>query len=61
MTAPLATIDQLEAIGAALSRFGINGHGISANTEGAIDRSPGSLTATEAGAIIAILKHGEVT
>ena len=58
MTA-LATIDQLEAIGAALSRFGIAGPGISAYTQVAIDRQSDTLTATEADAIIAVLR-GEV-
>jgi hypothetical protein len=61
MTAPLATIDQLEAIGTALARFGIAAARAAAYCEGAIDRPPGTLTAAEAGAIIDILKHGEVT
>jgi hypothetical protein len=59
VTAPLATVDQMEQIGAALSRFGITDH-IGAYTEGAIDRPSGTLTATEANQIIDILR-GQVT
>jgi hypothetical protein len=58
MTA-LATIDQLEQIGASLARFGIAGH-VGSYCEGAIDRPRGTLTATEADQIIEILR-GQAT
>ncbi|MFZ2055931.1 MAG: hypothetical protein WAV54_00790 [Acidimicrobiales bacterium] len=60
MTTPLATIDQTEQIAAALSRLGINGHGVSAYCEGAVSRAPATLTATEAEQILVILR-GQVT
>jgi hypothetical protein len=59
VTAPLATVDQMEQIGAALARFGIAGH-VGAYCQGAIDRAPGTLTADEANQIIDILR-GQVT
>jgi hypothetical protein len=59
MTAPLASIDQLEQIGAALAPYGIAGH-VGAYCQGAIDRAPGTLTADEANAIIDILR-GQAT
>jgi hypothetical protein len=43
-----------------LTHRGITGHGISAYTEGAIDRQSDTLTAVEANQIIDILS-GEVT
>jgi hypothetical protein len=58
MTA-LATIDQLEQIATALSRFGIAGH-VGSYCQGAIDRAPGTLTADEANRIIDILR-GQAT
>jgi len=59
MTAPLATVDQMEQIAAVLARFGITDH-VAAYCEGAISRPPGSLTADEADRIIEILR-GQVT
>jgi hypothetical protein len=59
MTA-LASIDQLEQIAVALSRYGIAADHVGAYCEGAISRPAGSLTATEAEQILAILS-GQVT
>jgi hypothetical protein len=60
MPPPLASVDQLEAIAAALSRCGISGDHVGAYCQGAIARAPATLTADEANQIIDILR-GQVT
>jgi len=60
MTAPLASIDQLEQIARSLAHYRITADHVGAYCEGAIDRAPATLTATEAEQIIDILR-GQVT